>query len=695
MKFNSKVKRTGLFLLIALILISVCIAGCKKSEEEVTEATSTQEERSPIVENSYVIVRPNKIGMNCLDKIKELKSVFDSTTGSNIEIRTDYLKTGETADDNTYEILIGNTNRTQSAEALSKVGTYGFAIEKLGNKIVINGSNEMMVEEALDYLLENEDLKAGKWIFDESVMQDGFTYFVLGNKSGADFVIKYPQEKIQDYTPLLKRIVSTSKTLFGVEPETVDVNTATNKKYTVYLGVIPTDAETIKKTEAAANGIFVIGNNIYICGNTYTSINDAVSRFTSLIENCVMPDGNVNIYDKYAVKAFADGDIYDIPTYDFGGEANSVENNPGYITNVKNTSLQDYNSYVNILKDNGYTVHQQRQVNGNSFATLYNDETMIHTYFAKHNNTVKIIVEPKSYLPETSPTEIEKITTPSVTQLTMNYDLENGIGGMSYIITLSDSTFIIIDGGNAYDSDYHTATNLLNKMKELNKRPDGKIIINAWIITHAHTDHYQALKLFSTKYAKQVTLNQIIINIPSGRYAAGTYTYDVFNNDGKDIDTIMKRFSNDVDLFIPHTGQEFYIKNIKVEALYTYEDFYPNNLVEFNNSSMVLRTTIEGQTIMWGADNYVEGCNIMNLMWSTYLKSDIVQMPHHGYTNAGGELWYKMVGAKVALWPRYWKNINQQATQTAEVRRWLANAGTTEIYVADPSDVTLNFPYLQ
>ena len=695
MQINSKVKRTGLFLLIALILISVCIAGCKETGED-TETTTTQEEvTSPIVENGYVIIRPTKTGVNCLDKIKEFKSVLDSTTGSNIEIKSDYLKKGETANDNAYEILIGNTNRTQSAQALSKVSKYGFVIEKLGNKIVINGSNEMMVEEALKYLLTNEDLKAGKWIFDESVIQDDFTYFVLGNKTKIDFVVKYPQEMVVRYSSYLKRIVSASEEVFGVEPEKLDVNSVTGKKYTVYLGVIPTGVETIKKTEATANGVFVVDNNIYICGNTDTAINEAVGRFTSLLENCVMPDGSVNIYDKYSFKAIAPDDIYNIPTYDFGGAANIIENNPGYITNVKNTSLQEYNSYINILKDNGYTVHQQRQVNGNSFATLYNDETMIHTYFAKHNDTVKIIAEPKGYLPETSPTEIEKITTPSVSQLTMNYNLENGIGGMSYIITLSDSTFIIIDGGNAYESDYHTSTNLLNKMKELNKRPDGKIIINAWIITHAHADHYQAFEMFSKKYANEVTLEQVIINIPSGQYAAGTYTYDAFNSDGKDINTIMKRFSNDVELFIPHTGQEFYIKNIKVEALYTYEDFYPNNLVEFNNSSLVLRTTIEGQTIMWGADNYVEGCSIMNLMWSTYLKSDIVQMPHHGYTNAGGELWYKMVGAKVALWPRYWKNINEQATQTAEVNRWLSKAGTTEIHVADPSDITLNFPYLK
>ena len=230
-------------------------------------------------------------------------------------------------------------------------------------------------------------------------------------------------------------------------------------------------------------------------------------------------------------------------------------------------------------------------------------------------------------------------------------------------------------------------------MKELNKRPDGKIIINAWYITHAHPDHFQALEQFSIHYANQVTLGQVIINIPAARYAEGISTYDPFNNDGNDIQTIMKRFSGDIELYIPHTGQEFYVKNVKFEMLYTYEDFYPNGLVDYNNSCIVSRMTLEGQTVMWGGDTYIAGCNVMCSMWGTYLKSDFVQMPHHGYANAGGELWYKFVGAKVALWPRNLENIDWNASQRDEVKQWLIKAGTTEAFIATPDDVTLNFPY--
>ena len=56
--------------------------------------------------------------------------------------------------------------------------------------------------------------------------------------------------------------------------------------------------------------------------------------------------------------------------------------------------------------------------------------------------------------------------------------------------------------------------------------------------------------------------------------------------------------------------------------------------------------------------------------------------------------YYVTGGAKVALCARDWENINLNASQRDTVWGWLNNASTTEIIVADPSDVTLEFPYV-
>lgn len=680
------------YLIIAisiLILICVLATGCKKGEETVDETDVQTSEYDRLVDNNYTIVRPNEISINCLDKVEKLKAVLDAQSNGNIEIKDDYFTEEGVSLDDTYEILIGQTNRTQSAQAIEKITDYGYVIETVGNKIVINGSNEMMTELALDYLISNEELNSGKWIFDEAVLQGGFGAYILGNATTVDFSVYVPADKQEKYEQITKSITSKAKTMTGVAPAVITNLADCQTKYIVSLGINAEVTEILGKTEPTVCAIFVSNNTIYLSGNTVTAITNAATRFTRILHNCVTADGNIKFYDGYSVRSIASNDIYSVPDYDFGGAASVIENNPGYVASVQNTSAADFDKYIETVKSAGFTVHSESVKKNNKFATLYNESLMIHTYYIAATNSVKIISEPVGYLYQNEASEIEKITDPSVTQLALDY--KNKIYGMSYIIQLEDSTFILVDGGMANTENYSSATKMLNKMKELNKRTDGKIIINSWIITHAHADHYQTLQQFAEKYAKEVILGEIIINTPSTHYSTGAVNFDKYNSTGQDIRNLAQKFSKDVKIYTPHTGQDFYIKNIRFEVLYTYEDLYPQPLKEFNDSGIVTRMTIGGNTILWAADSYHTAGNTMESMWDTYLKSDILQLPHHGYDNGGGGTFYKKVSAKVALWSQSLSIIDASWTTYA----WLDYAGTKEIIYADPKDVTLVFPYVK
>lgn len=78
-------------------------------------------------------------------------------------------------------------------------------------------------------------------------------------------------------------------------------------------------------------------------------------------------------------------------------------------------------------------------------------------------------------------------------------------------------------------------------------------------------------------------------------------------------------------------------------------------------------------------------------MWDTYLKSDIVQMPHHGYGTSGGPTWYKKVGAKIGLWSqgKHWIDTNENY-QSKYVRQWFYAGGGTTIYY-EYEECTLTF----
>ena len=62
---------------------------------------------------------------------------------------------------------------------------------------------------------------------------------------------------------------------------------------------------------------------------------------------------------------------------------------------------------------------------------------------------------------------------------------------MTYIITLEDGSFIVIDGGSNGGSNVEL---LHKKLQELNKR-EGTPVIAAWYLTHIHQDHCPAFSL--------------------------------------------------------------------------------------------------------------------------------------------------------------------------------------------------------
>jgi hypothetical protein len=122
-----------------------------------------------------------------------------------------------------------------------------------------------------------------------------------------------------------------------------------------------------------------------------------------------------------------------------------------------------------------------------------------------------------------------------------------------------------------------------------------------------------------------------------------------------------------------HTGQRVWVRNVEVEVLFTQEDMYPSPIYYFNNTTLVTRLhvnrTVAGKwqnvteatafsstdsILMLGDQNH-EGCHYMldmygqNVKANATLKSDIVQVGHHGCGNVSKEC-YAAIGAKLYLW---------------------------------------------
>ena len=155
------------FLLAVILLLAACfMTACKKddeTEENPTETTTAPEQNNPVVHASisteqlanYTIISAKSTSSD-VDKAAEqlrlrMQDVFEVLMDS---------KTGNAYNKTQYEILIGNTDREETATFVAdmKWDDYGYGI--VGDKLVIAGKNEDGTFKALraflDYVSKHE-----------------------------------------------------------------------------------------------------------------------------------------------------------------------------------------------------------------------------------------------------------------------------------------------------------------------------------------------------------------------------------------------------------------------------------------------------------------------------------------------------------------------------------------------------------
>lgn len=140
-------------IVIAVIITLLCFfTACQLTERN--------REGKMLNISNYTIIRPEYWYD---DKQIVAGSVFFRNTliemvGNAFDIATDWIKRGETLDESGYEILIGDTNRTASNEALAYLEDKGenvCLIQATENKLVIVGKTNNNTIRALKYFLDN------------------------------------------------------------------------------------------------------------------------------------------------------------------------------------------------------------------------------------------------------------------------------------------------------------------------------------------------------------------------------------------------------------------------------------------------------------------------------------------------------------------------------------------------------------
>ena len=343
---------------------------------------------------------------------------------------------------------------------------------------------------------------------------------------------------------------------------------------------------------------------------------------------------------------------------------------------VSETSAEEFEKYVQKLERRGFKKEYRRDADGNIFVSYVKDGIRAYAYYLNERKEVRVIreltsvsssIEDFGYSYEKKDGEQTVVYQYSMAMRDAAYPKDSGYpdNGMLYIIKLADNALILIDGGNAVQFPKTQRDNLMKMLRNITGTKDGEQIrIAAWYITHPHGDHYAGLKEFFSVYSKNFTLERVFFGLPSVQ--TGTFFASTSSAHKEIITTIKNYYGNDVDFLRIHTGQTFTLADVGIEVLFTHEDGVDAKtgesvLKEVNDSSSVIRITVDGKTIMFLGDMDNTAMKYFMKSWSNKtLQSDGIQLAHHVLNNVNSL--YNMVQARMLLVPQSLFRINQNQT---------------------------------
>ena len=153
-KLNIFYRAIALVILLASILS--ILAACE-TKPQGEDPASKNENLLDI--SQYSIVRFSNSKSSVKRKTSTLKNSIKDTLGLDLEVTEDWYNPNTPPDPNAKEILIDETNRKETTDALAKLNDSGdknmFVIDITENKIVIVGNTHGATIRAISYFINN------------------------------------------------------------------------------------------------------------------------------------------------------------------------------------------------------------------------------------------------------------------------------------------------------------------------------------------------------------------------------------------------------------------------------------------------------------------------------------------------------------------------------------------------------------
>ena len=679
-----------LLLLTAMILSVAC--GDKKNQETETQPVDL----GAIVAGNegcvFTIIYPTKWTDEEYNGAKKIGDALKEKYQSSPAVKSDSLE----AADGAYEILVGKTNRAESAQAVENLNEYGWTITVIGNRIVINAKNNLMISDAVDHFINANVGDAEKLGINtvqvHTYNQETYTSsHVLSVGGRTVYTVAY-SERLSDYLKGAVMNFTSDMRKNGVS--------VTSKSGTVSQGkaVTLTTSSSVKGWEI----LFEDDGNITIKGETDAMAVNALNYFA---ENVMKKDseGDIVVADAQKISDAAekydregwllaapayDGGVLSQRLYDSGLGLNkdngSASSDRTYMMSVKGSSHIEFGEYLEKLAACGYEIDSQNSMSTsggktNRYYGFKKGYQYLYVYFLAETNEVRVIDDRASVLEsEFEYTfEYDENTGAEIYMYGMKHDAVEGGNGAFNIIKQADNTVILVDGGSYTQATPEAVAGLMDFLRQItNKTANEKIVISCWFITHPHEDHGSMVTKLITTYKDKVDLQRVMFNFPTD--AEVDFDIYPYARDG-----ILDYFPN-AKVMKCHTGQSIQLGSVVLDVMTTHEDAVDaytqkTKMTEGNSSSTVVRITLPDGTRFMNLGDYTQEMEsaFLKMYSASELKCEITDVAHHGYNDVGNI--YRAISAEYALWSNYsaelftdWKEVRAR-----QVRGYLMEAGAS------------------
>ena len=378
-----------------------------------------------------------------------------------------------------------------------------------------------------------------------------------------------------------------------------------------------------------------------------------------------------------------------IPAFDETDYICEYENDNTIVVLIPNAADR-FCQYVELLMEEGFAQKEDYQTENHHFAAFEKEGTGIFLNSFNKTNELQILTEENtSYFNYTDMPGQDAVTS-QLTQIKLT-DF-----GLSYVIRLSDGRFLVIDGGNRVDEEADALYECLTE-QSFTEIP----VIAAWIMTHPHSDHFYCFFPFMERHGKDVIIEKFFYNFPEA------YDFEHYPNLAKESTRfegcigaqVVQMFLDavaemGVPVYTPHTGQRYVVGNAKIRFLGTMDDTIHCS-ENINATSLIFTTEIAGQTILWGADGSFGDARLAE-RYENELKSDILQIPHHGF-GCGPEdaliQCYRLIAPRVCLLTASHMEAFTSFTTYRESTNFLMTRQGVEEMITGKMQRTLILPY--